>query len=121
MSFATNCLQVASEEPKLRWNKAESNLRHFRTIKDISSKSNLTQFGIEDKFISGSGQFTKENIQKLSEKVQQVSQNLEKLIVIDLRMESHGFINGLPVTWKVENGDDNIQMSPQEIILKEKK
>lgn len=45
---------------------------------------------------SGSGQFSEQNFSPMMESL---AVPREKIIVIDLRQESHGFINGKPVSW----------------------
>jgi Inositol hexakisphosphate len=72
--------------------------KNFRTS---LAKFSYTEFpmpslaGLEQLHVSGSGQFTSTNffhaLQKLPNR---------KIIVVDLREESHGFINGIPITWK---------------------
>lgn len=76
----------------------------------------LSHVGAQGRYISGSGQFTEANILQLSEKVSQVTSEFDKIIVIDTRIESHGFINGLPVEWKLPN----LGKSAEEILADEK-
>lgn len=109
-----------TEEPKLSWEKAEKNMRHFRAFSDALGKSNVSTIGIEGRFMSGSGQFTGDNILQLADKVKQAAAAVDKIIVIDTRMESHGFINGLPVSWKTKYNDANLHKSADEIIKDEK-
>jgi predicted protein tyrosine phosphatase len=42
-----------------------------------------------------SGQFSEDELQKLRQKYLN-----EKIVIVDLRQESHGFINGKPVSWR---------------------
>lgn len=111
---------TAEEEPKLGWNKAEEKMRHFRTFEDILSIPSVSDEGIRGRLISASGQFSEFNIPQLAEKVQLLAANVEKVIIIDLRMESHGFVNGLPVTWKVKYNDANLDKSLREIFEDER-
>ena len=105
----------------MKWNKAEANMRHFRTFEDISKKPQVSQVGIQGRYISGSGQFTGTNISQLTDKVKEVAQNaVDKIIVIDTRLESHGFINDLPVEWKVKNSDANAGKNADEILNDER-
>ena len=114
------CVSITNDETKLSWNKAEANLRHFRTLADVSTKSNTNSLGIRGRYVSGSGQFTLKNIYLLTEKVKQVAGSVEKIIIVDVRKESHGFVNGLPVDWKVKNSDANKDKSHAEILKDEK-
>jgi hypothetical protein len=42
-----------------------------------------------------SAQFSEDELQKLRQKYPN-----EKIVIVDLRQESHGFINGKPVSWR---------------------
>lgn len=63
---------------------------------------------------SGSGQFSELTIREM---LKQIPIPREKIVVIDLRQESHGFINGTPVSWTdgVHNYA-NVNKSMEEII-----
>lgn len=117
--FSTHVL-AKTEEPKLRWNKAQKKLRNFRSFHDIFGKSKASTIGIEGRFISGSGQFTAANVSLLADKVKQVAGEVDKIILLDARLESHGFINDLPVEWKVKHDDANLNKSVDDILKDEK-
>lgn len=107
------------EIPKLNWNKAETKLRHFRTFEDIHQNPSISNVGYS-KNLSGSGQLTESNFFLLVAKVNEVTQGeFDKIILVDLRLESHGFINGLPVEWKTANKDYNLNKSIDEIKITE--
>lgn len=109
-----------TEVPRLSWNKAEKELRHFRTFEDIHQKTNISTLGYT-KNLSGSGQLTESNFSSLVAKVKEDSLGeFDKIILVDLRLESHGFINGLPVDWKTKNNDYNLNKSVDEIKADEK-
>lgn len=101
----------------LHFNKSENKLRHFRIFADIGSKKNINTTGIENKNVSGSGQFGVNNLKRLIEKISSlIDINHKKLFIIDLREESHGVINGEPIMWKTENySDENRGKSVTEI------
>lgn len=103
----------------LAWNKAEENLRHYRTLYDVPNHSNVRHEGVNEKYISGSGQPSGLNISKLIEKVKELVGYLPDIILLDLRMESHGYINLAPIEWKVKK-DSNLGKSVEEILLDEK-
>ena len=71
-------------------------LRNFRTSEVKKSKPSLNFKGLDFLNISGSGQFSE---QTLLELVHNISLPPQKIIIVDLRQESHGFINGQPVSW----------------------
>lgn len=51
--------------------------------------------GLEALRISGSAQFSEEGLQRILRKLAQPS-----VVVVDLRREPHGFIDGVPVSWQ---------------------
>lgn len=63
--------------------------------------------------ISGSGQFTENNILAAAKAMQ------GKIWIIDLRRESHGFINGKPVSWYFTENKSNVGLSTHQIMDKE--
>lgn len=70
--------------------------RNFRTTNLKQSKSSLNVKGLNFLRASGSGQFSEESFAAI---MNHLSLSPERLVVIDLREESHGFINGKPVSW----------------------
>jgi len=116
-----NSITTHAAESTLNWNKAEENIRHFRTFEDILEKSNVSHVGVQGRYISGSGQFSGLNISQLADKVAQVTAGaVDKIIILDTRLESHGFINDLPVEWKVKNDDANVGKTTFEILNDER-
>lgn len=67
--------------------------------------------------ISGSGQFTISNLPLL---IENIDSNLS-IIVIDLREESHGFINNTAISFSNLNNNANISLTLNEVIEKENK
>ena len=65
--------------------------------------------------ISGSGQFTISNLPLL---IENIDSNLS-IIVIDLREESHGFINNTAISFSNLNNNANSGLSLEEVIKKE--
>lgn len=63
--------------------------------------------------ISGSGQFSQANIQEAAKSMK------GDIWVMDLRRESHGFINGLPISWYFSRNKSNVGLTTQEILEKE--
>jgi hypothetical protein len=70
------------------------NLRTVQKVKAIPSSSNLQN--LDGLRASGSGQFSEKTFNEMT-KVLPIQ--FQQLIVLDLRQESHGFINGNPVSW----------------------
>ena len=92
--------------------------KNFRKTTDLSklngTNANLT--GLADLNISGSSQFTALSFLKLKENI------TTKLpfVDIDLRQESHGFINGNAISWVSPGDKANRGLSLKEVIEKEK-
>jgi hypothetical protein len=71
--------------------------RNLRAVQQVQvTKSSLNLTGLNNLKISGSGQFSEKTFMAM---IRYLPIRSEKLIVIDLRQESHGFINGQPVSW----------------------
>lgn len=90
--FLTSC--SASPFPTLDAD-ANQKTRQFRTAQTFFQGEEKLKEGLENLSISGSGQFYKESFDELIK----LTNDPSKIIVIDLRQESHGYINGLPVSW----------------------
>ncbi len=92
---------------------------HFRTTSNISilENKNLNTKGLKDLNISGSQQFSKLNIDIVKKSINTTL----PIIDIDLRQESHGFANGLPISWANYHDNSNKGLSRDEVLLKEKK
>lgn len=85
----------------------------FHTIKDgpkIPSKAGLPQLNI-----SGSAQGGRISLESLKARFKSY-----RLIVVDLRQESHGFVNGLPVSWYQGRNQINWGKTLQEIEADER-
>lgn len=65
--------------------------------------------------ISGSAEFSDLNLPLLMEKA-----GSKKFIVIDLRQEYHGFVNGMPVSWYGKYDWENVGKTKSEIMKVEK-
>lgn len=91
------------------------NFRHFdSTMKEPPSTINKTD--LNELNMSGSSQFERSNIDVIRK-----TANKFKVTVVDLRQESHGFVNGLPISWKNERNNANKGLSKDEVIELEKK
>ncbi|GAA0077851.1 hypothetical protein UT300005_22290 [Clostridium sp. CTA-5] len=93
---------------------------HFRTTSDISklkNNSSLNLSGLDKLNASGSQQFSKNNISLIKNAIN----TSYPLTIIDLRQESHGFVNGVPVSFKNENNNANIGLTNRQVVITEKK
>lgn len=74
------------------------NFRSFEAVHQAATKyPHLSTQGIQNRNISGSGQFDPESLAKIKEAIGPQFD----IVVINLRRESCGFIDGVPVSWKV--------------------
>lgn len=82
-------------------------LRNFRMMSDPYVRkfegTAPTREGLSALRASGSAQFSKQSFQKLLGILP-----AKNVIIIDLRQESHGFLNEMPVSWYVKNNWANI-------------
>lgn len=81
---------------------------------DIARKFR-TDYGMA---VSASGQFSEEELHKLLSSIPTPKQHIW---ILDLRQESHGFINGIPVTWYARRNSANIHRNAKEIEANEQK
>ena len=89
--------------------------KYFRKSTDqITSNENKNLSGLDKLNISGSGQFSKTGIPLMKSSIGNYL-----ITVIDLREESHGFIDGIPVSWRNVNNDANKGLTVNEIIADE--
>lgn len=87
--------------------------RNFRTTLDPldgMDEETPSLLGLEELNISGSGQFSQQSLEAM---VQAIPHN--NIVVIDLREEPHGMLNGIAITWYSHNNWTNEGMSPDEI------
>lgn len=98
--------------------------RNFRMTKEpyvperlLMQKNPFTPptYGLSKLRASASGQFSQKSLAKILEIVP-----TEKILLIDLREESHGFVNGIAISWYGENDWGNKNKSLEEILLDEK-
>ena len=87
--------------------------RNFRKSDDKQILSFIDANGLKFLRASGSGQFSEKTFVEM---LQVLSVAPEKVVVMDLRQESHGFINGKPVSWTDGNYNyGNLHKSKREV------
>ena len=69
---------------------------------------------------SASGQFSAKELSALIKHIKTIHPSSPKIWIIDLRQESHGFVNGLPITWYQDRNAGNFGRSITEIFSAEK-
>lgn len=94
--------------------------QHFRktnNINDIAKLKSLNLIGMDKLNISGSGQFTEFNLPLIQKEIG----NDFSIIDVDLREESHGFINGIAISFANSKNNANKGLSYDDIIATENK
>lgn len=93
--------------------------KHFRKTTDslkVDDGKPLNLKGLSNLNASGSSQFSPNNIKLLKESI---GTNLP-IVVVDLRQESHGFINDTPVSWLGPKNKANLGLSKEQVLKDEK-
>jgi len=102
---------VLSADPDPR---ISMDLRNFRTMADELKKRGdaplPSREGLSELKVSGSSQFSAEGLRMIKDRLAG-----RKIIIVDLREESHGFINGVPVSWRGIHNWANMGKSLAEI------
>jgi len=102
---------IASGTPKLILDFSDLKLRNFRMCSNIEKLTNVNTKGLSDLKCSGSAQLSVEGFAELKKHIKS-----EQIADIDLRQESHGFINNkYPISWYGKHNWDNIGKSLLEI------
>ena len=86
-------------------------VKKFRTTKNLANKN------LSDLNVSASGQFSAYGLKNI---FSMVSVSPAKIWIIDIRQESHGFINGTPVSWYSTQNRGNVNKAPEKISIEEK-
>ena len=112
----------ASVELRLLENSPNNNTlpHHFRMSSDYKSiikDKSINLKGLDNLNISGSAQFSDSGLSLIKEAID----NKFSIIDFDLRQESHGFINGIAVSWEGEKNNLNKGLSLCEVIATENK
>jgi len=98
----------------LNYDKLPAHLRSTLNLKILDNK-NININGLDKLNISGSQQFSKFNIDLI---LNFINTSLP-ITDIDLRQESHGFVNGLPISFENKDNDSNKGLSKEQVLLKE--
>lgn len=93
--------------------------KHFRKSNDkIELKDNkaLNLNGLSDLNISGSAEFSENGFKLIKEAIG----NNFSITVVDLRQESHGFVNGMAVNWTDFHNKANKGLTKEQVLVDEK-
>ena len=100
--------------------------RNFRTMedefhapykKDMDDSYVPTREGLERLHASGSGEFSASGLQSLMETLAKKTQM--PICIVDLREESHGFFDGIAVSWYGEHDWGNVGLTQEEALADE--
>lgn len=83
--------------------------KHFRISKILSHKD-IDWTGFSHLRIAGGSQFSKLGLQKILQFL-----HVKKITIVDLRQESHGFLNGNAISWYAPRNAINAQKDPYQI------
>ncbi|MCS5710896.1 fused DSP-PTPase phosphatase/NAD kinase-like protein [Candidatus Berkiella aquae] len=94
--------------------------RNFRTTRDPFLPNQEIQMlpsrlGLYELQAVASAQFSERTLKNALPKLQ------GNVWIVDLRRESHGFVNGLPISWFAPHNSTNLGLSATEILQKEAK
>ncbi|WP_078022934.1 fused DSP-PTPase phosphatase/NAD kinase-like protein [Clostridium tepidum] len=92
--------------------------KKFRKSTDLSNvkkDKNINLTGLDKLNISGSKQFSEQNLPLV---ISNIKTSLP-ITVVDIRQESHGFINGMPVSWANKKNNANVGLTKDEVLKDE--
>lgn len=92
--------------------------KDFRKTTDleaIKDSENLKLTGLDKLNISGSQQFSEYNLPFL---IKTIGTSMP-ITVVDLRQESHGFINGIPISWADIKNNANVGLTREQVLSDE--
>lgn len=95
--------------------------RNFRTHLSSFAKPHTkapSRVGLDNLKYSASAQFSEVSLKNV---LSQMDSDKSKIWIIDLRRESHGFVNGLPISWYVPQNQSNYKLTAAEIDAAEQK
>lgn len=98
-----------------KYNEMPNRFRKSSNLNDIPKNDSVNLKGLDELNISGSKQFSEYNLPLV---IKSIGTSLP-ITVVDLREESHGFINGMPVSWVGEKNNANMGLTRDEVIAKE--
>jgi hypothetical protein len=89
-----------------------------RYAREMDTSFVPTRKGLDHLMISGSSQYSEKQLDQVIKAIR--SHTDAPIFLIDLRQESHGFLNGIPVSWYGERNWGNRHKSRKEIIRGER-
>ncbi|MEG2193551.1 MAG: GxGYxYP family putative glycoside hydrolase, partial [Terrisporobacter sp.] len=87
------------------------------SVPKTDSNENLNLYGLSTLNISGSAQFSDNGLSLIKDSI---GENIP-INVVDLREESHGFVNGIAISFENTNNNANAGLTRDDVIAKESK
>lgn len=84
--------------------------KHFRSTDSLPLDNTIDQTGLSELHMAGSAQFSKLALEKVLQHL-----HVKHLTIIDLRQESHGFLNGNAISWYGWHNAANASKTPAQI------
>jgi hypothetical protein len=84
--------------------------KQFRTTVDVNNKA------LKKLKASASGQFSAAELEQL---LAMIPAEKKHIWIVDVRQESHGFINGIPISWTTRQNRINVYKTPSQIAKEE--
>lgn len=97
------------------YNEMPQNFRKSSDLSNFKANPNINLTGLNKLNISGSHQFSVYNLPLL---IDNIGTSLP-ITIVDLRQESHGFVNGLPISFANAQNNANMGLSREQVIEKE--
>lgn len=107
--FSISALSYQEDQLVLDMRNVSALPQHFRVTSNALS-NNINATGFADLHIAGSGQFSKLGLQNILKRIPS-----KHITIIDLRQESHGFLNGNAISWYAPRNAGNAGLTMQQI------
>ncbi len=85
------------------------------------NRRDVSKLGLAELHLSASAQYTPEEAHAIVQKILRNEPSIKKIVFIDLRRESHGFINNLPFHGRVPGSSGNAELQDSGILEEERK
>ncbi|BCZ46068.1 hypothetical protein psyc5s11_21350 [Clostridium gelidum] len=110
--FSIGKLDTTSISPIIDSSNIEQLPKNFRMCNSYI-KDDVVQdlIGLSDLNISGSGQFSENSLNLMKKEIDSNS-----IIIVDLKQEDHGFINGTPISWVNKKNTSNKGLTKEQIL-----
>ncbi len=110
--FFIGKLDTTSINPIIDSSNTEQLPKNFRMCNSYIKDDAVEDLsGLSDLNISGSGQFSENSLDMIKNKI-----GSNSIIIVDLKQEDHGFINGTPISWVNKKNTSNKGLTKEQIL-----